>query len=325
MLKQTNLFIDNNPWRISGVTGSIIPADRFLTHAQLVSKDIRQRPVEYGYDIHNAKGKVAYNTVDITGKAFVAGFELEVQPSDIKTIHDLHHGQAFKSNWLFLRRDETLNYGGVEFVSIPLPIDYLIRREMFNFTDGLKEMGIKTDDKNGFHIHVDHNYLTSFRRDDHDNPIPMQLAALELHHLYYLLSDKFLTALFGRKCNSFCRSIKGIVDSHYIDLAADWYKRFGKHIAWPACYYVHPDGGHYAEIDFAGKGNPHTFEFRRGAATLDGDKLYAMMDFVYMICQYIRYNNVFFDGDDKTYSKFTRVLKNKSHSQLLKAISEKYL
>ena len=41
--KQTDLFIDNNPWRIAGVTGSIIPADRFLTHAQLVSTARRVR------------------------------------------------------------------------------------------------------------------------------------------------------------------------------------------------------------------------------------------------------------------------------------------
>ena len=320
-----NLFLNNNPWYLNGVTGAIIPEDRFMTHAQLVSRDNRLRPVEYGYDIHNAKGKVAYNTVDITEKAFVAGFELEVQPSDIKTIYDLHHGLAFKSNWLFLRRDKTLNYGGVEFVSIPLPIDYLRYREMFNFTDSLKEMGIKTDDKNGFHIHVDHNYLTSFRTDDNDNPIPMQLAALELHHLYYLLSDKFLTALFGRKCNSFCRSLKHEVDSHHITLISDWAKRFGKHQAWPSCYHVYPKGEHYAEINFAGMGNPETFEFRRGAATLDGDKLYAMMDFVYMICQYIRYNNVFFNGPEKSYRKFTQKLKTKSHSALLRRLAEQYL
>lgn len=320
------IFKNNDPWYLNGITGSIIPADHCAPHYQLVTNYNRLPPVEYGHAIHGAKANVAYNTVNMLDKSFIAGFELELQPSNKQLIYDLHHGKAFKSNWLFLRRDKTLDYGGVEFVSIPLPTTYIMNSELFTIAEKLKNLGLKSNSSCGFHIHVDHNYLTSFRTDVNHYHIPMQLAAIELHQLYYSLSDKFLTALFGRKSNKFCRDIRTLGPSdHELKLMYDYAKRNGTHSVWPSCYHVYPDGGHYAEIDFAGNGNAFTFEFRRGASTLDSEKLFAMMDFVYQICKYIRYENIFFDGPDKTYAKFTKKLKTKSRSGLLTKLAEKYL
>ena len=320
------IFKNNDPWYLNGITGAIIPADRCAPHYQLVTNCNRLGPIEYGHSIHSAKAKVAYNTVNINEKAFVAGFEIELQPKTKQLIYDLHHGKAFKSNWLFLRRDKTLDYGGVEFVSIPLPAGYLTNKELYGITEQFKNLGLEPNKSCGFHIHVDHNYLTGFRTDANHYHIPMQLAAIELHQLYYSLSDKFLTALFGRKCNSYCRSIKTLgPNKHELNLMYDFAKRFGKHSVWPSCYHIYPNGGHYAELDLAGNGNAFTFEFRRGASTLDSERLFAMMDFVHQICKYIRYENIFFDGPDKTYARFTKKLKTKSRSELLTKLAEKYL
>lgn len=266
-----------------------------------------------------------------TDKDFSVGIELEVvanTPEDYcKTRIFTAQKNLLASNWLFCDRDGSLPSQGVEIKTIPLSEKFARNPNLWGGLCAYVNRFFSSERyrETGLHVHVGLDYFRNDKFGRSESAIKGQLV-----DLYYKINDMnptFYTALFCRENRSYCHKLDPSRDKVFLDkLTSELKHKAPKNIINKLQKYsgslfkikdytsAFSNNEHSAEVNLT-LGN--TIEFRRGDGTINPCKIHAMIEFIYLLCDTVKHNEVTYLNDEALAKSLVDTMAKQSKSVLL--------
>ena len=186
-----------------------------------------------------------------------------------------------ESNWISFEHDGSLDSGGIEFVTAPIPSDKGMTVEFWEpLCDYLNSQGVKSYSKSccGMHVHVGTGVLGSTEDEKKDT------LARVLYFYQILLPERVKTNVFKRSASGYCNALALSTARSIKDL-----KRFLKNGAERIVYDEKKlDTGRYSELNCNTGNSDKTIEFRRGKGSINAKRIAAIVALCCTLCEYCR-------------------------------------
>lgn len=232
--------------------------------------------------IRNYHSRRSYNDIKESEKStdYRIGVELEVEcnSEDIRSQID----RRFKSNWLFMERDGSLNSLGIEFITIPMrPKDIKTPAVWRNFIEFMASRAKSWDSPRcGLHVHIGRGILGK-------NPEEQSETIGKLLYLYhhYLKEHPLNIKVYGRSRGYEDHDGKVEAGNATKVLGSDVLKVKAVKDKLKNDITERNNRTRYFDVNLQ---NSATIEFRKGRGSLNSNRITAVVEYCELMCKYAR-------------------------------------